>query len=67
MTTNYERHVSSAVNEQHTNTTELTHHRQNNSRLDELQGKVTALREVTTNIYEHARDQSVIDNSVRFL
>ena len=39
--------------------------RQNNSRLDELSSKVSALRGVTVNIYDNARDQNVIDNSVR--
>ncbi|TKX24821.1 hypothetical protein C1H76_2996 [Elsinoe australis] len=39
--------------------------RQNNSRLDELSGKVSALRDVTINIYDNARDQGVIDSSVR--
>ncbi|PSK53389.1 hypothetical protein B9Z65_8944 [Elsinoe australis] len=37
--------------------------RQNNSRLDELSGKVSALRDVTINIYDNARDQGVIDSS----
>ncbi|KAL2044818.1 hypothetical protein N7G274_002593 [Stereocaulon virgatum] len=36
---------------------------QNNSRLDELSSKVSALRGVTVNIYDNARDQHVIDNS----
>ncbi|KAK8190088.1 hypothetical protein HDK77DRAFT_482225 [Phyllosticta capitalensis] len=39
--------------------------RQNNSRLDELAGKVSALRGVTIDIYDNARDQHVIDSSVR--
>lgn len=39
--------------------------RQNNSRLDELAGKVSALRGVTIDIYDNARDQGVIDSSVR--
>lgn len=38
--------------------------RQNNSRLDELAGKVSALRGVTIDIYDNARDQGVIDSSV---
>lgn len=38
---------------------------QNNSRLDELSSKVTALRGVTMNIYDNARAQDVIDNTVR--
>ncbi|KAF2713446.1 hypothetical protein K504DRAFT_461972 [Pleomassaria siparia CBS 279.74] len=37
--------------------------RQNNSRLDELASKVTALRGVTIDIYDNARDQVVIDNT----
>lgn len=39
--------------------------RQNNSRLDELSAKVTALRGVTIDIYDNARDQGVIDSTVR--
>ena len=39
--------------------------RQNNARLDELSAKVTALRGVTVDIYDNARSQDVIDNSVR--
>ena len=38
--------------------------RQNNSRLDELSAKVSALRGVTNNIYDNARAQDVIDNTV---
>ena len=38
--------------------------RQNNSRLDELSNKVSALRGVTINIYDNARSQEVIDSSV---
>ena len=37
--------------------------RQNNSRLDELANKVSALRGVTIDIYDNARDQGVIDSS----
>ncbi|KAF2804691.1 uncharacterized protein BDZ99DRAFT_467375 [Mytilinidion resinicola] len=37
--------------------------RQNNSRLDELASKVSALRGVTIDIYDNARDQAVIDNA----
>ncbi|THV70000.1 hypothetical protein D6C86_00345 [Aureobasidium pullulans] len=37
--------------------------RQNNSRLDDLAGKVSALRGVTIDIYDNARDQGVIDSS----
>ena len=40
--------------------------RQNNSRLDELSAKVSALRGVTIDIYDNARDQGVIDSTVRF-
>ncbi|KAI4638435.1 hypothetical protein J4E93_009988 [Alternaria ventricosa] len=36
---------------------------QNNSRLDELASKVSALRGVTIDIYDNARDQHVIDNT----
>ncbi|KAL9065922.1 MAG: hypothetical protein Q9161_007906 [Pseudevernia consocians] len=36
---------------------------QNNSRLSELSSKVSALRGVTVDIYDNARDQHVIDNS----
>ena len=39
--------------------------RQNNSRLDELASKVTALRGVTIDIYDNARQQDVIDSTVR--
>lgn len=39
--------------------------RQNNARLDELSAKVTALRGVTVDIYDNARAQEVIDNTVR--
>lgn len=38
--------------------------RQNNSRLDELASKVSSLRDVTINIYDNARDQHIIDDSV---
>jgi blocked-early-in-transport protein 1 len=38
--------------------------RQNNSRLSELSAKVTALRDVTVDIYDNARAQDVIDNTV---
>ncbi|KAF2117256.1 hypothetical protein BDV96DRAFT_571782 [Lophiotrema nucula] len=37
--------------------------RQNNSRLDELANKVSALRGVTIDIYDQARDQHVIDST----
>ncbi|KAF6228090.1 hypothetical protein HO133_007818 [Letharia lupina] len=36
---------------------------QNNTRLSELSSKVSALRGVTVDIYDNARDQHVIDNS----
>jgi hypothetical protein len=38
--------------------------RQNNSRLDELASKVSALRGVTIDIYDSARQQDVIDSTV---
>jgi len=41
--------------------------RQNNSRLAELSSKVSALRGVTVDIYDNARAQDVIDNTVCFL
>lgn len=44
---------------------DLSSRRQNNSRLDELSNKVSALRGVTINIYDNARNQEVIDSSVR--
>ncbi|KAB8345920.1 hypothetical protein FH972_022974 [Carpinus fangiana] len=37
---------------------------QNNSRLDELASKVSALRGVTVDIYDNARNQEVIDSAV---
>lgn len=37
--------------------------RQNNSRLTELSAKVSALRGVTVDIYNNARDQDVIDDT----
>lgn len=37
--------------------------RQNNARLDELASKVTALRGVTVDIYDNARDHQVIDSA----
>ncbi|EMD64323.1 hypothetical protein COCC4DRAFT_137426 [Bipolaris maydis ATCC 48331] len=36
---------------------------QNDSRLDELASKVSALRGVTVDIYDSARDQHVLDNT----
>jgi hypothetical protein len=41
--------------------------RQNNSRLAELSTKVSALRGVTVDIYDNARAQDVIDDTVRIL
>jgi hypothetical protein len=38
--------------------------RQNNSRLDDLASKVSALRGVTIDIYDNARNQEVIDSNV---
>lgn len=38
--------------------------RQNNHRLDELSSKVSALRGVTSDIYDNARSQDVLDNTV---
>ncbi|KAI0608960.1 snare complex subunit protein [Pyrenophora tritici-repentis] len=40
---------------------------QNNSRLDELASKVSALRGVTIDIYDNARDQGVIDSTSRIV
>ncbi|KAH8887707.1 hypothetical protein GQ53DRAFT_290641 [Thozetella sp. PMI_491] len=37
--------------------------RQNNARLDELSAKVSALRGVTIDIYDNAREHSVIDST----
>jgi blocked early in transport 1 len=39
--------------------------RQNNARLDELSNKVSALRGITVDIYDNARAQDVIDDTVR--
>lgn len=38
--------------------------RQNNARLEELSSKVSALRGVTIDIYDSARQQDVIDSTV---
>lgn len=38
--------------------------RQNNARLDELSAKVSALRGVTIDIYDDAREHGVIDSTV---
>ncbi|KAF2434123.1 hypothetical protein EJ08DRAFT_560348, partial [Tothia fuscella] len=38
--------------------------RQNNSRLDELAGKVTALRGVTVDIFDNARNHDLIDSNL---
>lgn len=40
-------------------------HRQNNARMDELAQKVSALRGITVDIYDNARDHELLDNSVR--
>lgn len=40
--------------------------RQNNARLEELSAKVSSLRGVTVDIYDNARAQDVIDNTVCF-
>lgn len=37
---------------------------QNDNRLDELSSKVSALRGITVDIYDNARDQGIIDDSV---
>ncbi|KAH7119760.1 hypothetical protein B0J11DRAFT_69530 [Dendryphion nanum] len=37
--------------------------RQNNSRLDDLANKVSALRGVTIDIYDNARDHTLIDSN----
>lgn len=42
-----------------------TQDRQNNALLDDLASKVTALRGVTVDIYDQARDHTVLDHSVR--
>lgn len=47
----------------HTMSEAYERERQNNSRLDELASKVSALRGVTIDIYDNARDQGVIDSS----
>lgn len=39
--------------------------RQNNARLDELASKVSALRGVTIDIFDDAREHGVIDSTVR--
>ncbi|KAI6249012.1 hypothetical protein HI914_02773 [Erysiphe necator] len=39
--------------------------RQNNSRLSELSAKVTALRGITIDIYDNARSQDVIDDTLQ--
>ena len=39
--------------------------RQNNARLEELSAKVSSLRGVTVDIYDNARRQEIIDNTVR--
>jgi hypothetical protein len=47
-----------------TSNTKLTPPSQNNNRLDDLASKVSALRGVTIDIYDNARDQGVIDSTV---
>jgi hypothetical protein len=39
--------------------------RQNNALLNSLSSKVTALRDVTINIHDNARDQDTLDHTVR--
>ncbi|KAI0164173.1 hypothetical protein GGR57DRAFT_498273 [Xylariaceae sp. FL1272] len=39
--------------------------RQNNHRLEELSAKVSSLRGITVDIYDNARAQDVLDNTVR--
>ncbi|KAF8476169.1 hypothetical protein BDZ91DRAFT_208967 [Kalaharituber pfeilii] len=39
----------------------IEYERQNNARLDELASKVSALRGVTVDIYDSARDQRLLD------
>ncbi|KAF8459404.1 hypothetical protein BGX38DRAFT_1148408 [Terfezia claveryi] len=41
----------------------LDYERQNNARLDELASKLTALRGVTVDIYDNARDQRLLDQN----
>jgi len=41
----------------------LTQSRQNNARLEELSNKATALRGVTVDIYDNARQQDLIDSN----
>ncbi|TGZ84297.1 hypothetical protein EX30DRAFT_302324 [Ascodesmis nigricans] len=38
--------------------------RQNNLRLEELRSKVSAIRDVTIDIYDNARDHRLIDSNV---
>lgn len=42
----------------------LDYERQNNARLDQLANKISALRGVTVDIYDHARDQRLLDDNV---
>lgn len=44
-------------------TSDYTRESQNNALLDELSSKVTALRGVTVDIYDQARDHRIIDQS----
>lgn len=39
--------------------------RQNNALLNSLSSKVSALKSVTIDIYDNARDQDTLDHSVR--
>lgn len=41
--------------------------RQNNALLNSLSSKVSALKSVTIDIYDNARDQETLDNAVRIL
>lgn len=43
----------------------LTSFSQNNSRIEDLASKVSALRGVTIDIYDNARDHTLIDTGVR--
>jgi hypothetical protein len=62
----YHQHPSQTDTTQklHTMSDAYERERQNNSRLEELSAKVTALRGVTVDIYDNARAQDVIDNTV---
>lgn len=45
--------------------TSYDHESQNNTHLATLSTKVAALRSTTIDIYDHARNQEVIDSNVR--